>query len=86
MKIKNVLRVGDVLYRVDPRKLSIRAFKIVPDELVNYIATNYEDFSLRCEKRRFQIPSGKFPFEFKGLLYFLTEDEANEYVRTQIGM
>ncbi|NDV97363.1 hypothetical protein D0T84_21040 [Dysgonomonas sp. 521] len=86
MKIKNVLRVGDVLYRVDPRKLSIRAFKIVPDEVVNFIATNYEDFSLKCEKRRFQIPSNKFPFEFKGLLYFLTEDDANEYVRTQIGM
>ncbi len=87
MKSKNALKVGDILYRVDPRRLSIKLFRISkPDEVYNYTATNYENFSLECEKKRFSLPFDKFPFEFKGLLYFLTEDEANEYIRTQVGM
>ncbi|MDR2947904.1 MAG: hypothetical protein LBV71_01720 [Prevotella sp.] len=86
MKLKVTLKVGDILYRVDPRKLSIKVFRITPDEEVNYTTTTYENFSLPCEKRRFQLPFDKFPFEFKGLLYFLKEEEANDYIKTQIGM
>jgi len=87
MRIKDALKVGDILYRVDPRKLSVKVFRVSsPDEVVNYTTTNYENFSLACEKKRFSLPFDKFPFEFKGLLYFLSEDEANDFIKTQIGM
>jgi hypothetical protein len=87
MRVKDALKTGDILYRVDPGKLSITVFRVSsPDEVVNYTTTNYENFSLACEKKRFSLSCDKFPFEFKGLLYFLSEDEANSFIKTQIGM
>lgn len=85
MDLRNALRVGDILYRVDPRRLSVKIFKISsPDEFVNFTTTTYENFSLKCEKQRFQIPLDKLPFEFKGLWYFLSEDEANSFIKAQL--
>lgn len=85
MYIKNALKVGDILYRVDPRKLSVKTFVISsPDEIVNHTTTTYENFSLQCEKQRFQIPLEKLPCEFKGLWYFISEDEANNFVKAQL--
>jgi hypothetical protein len=87
MKIKDALKAGDVLYRVDPGELSIKVFRVgSPDEAVNHTTTDYEYFSPVCEKEYFSLPFDKFPFEFKGLLYFLSEDEANSFIKTQIGM
>ena len=51
-----------------------------------YTAATYENFSLECNKKRFQLPFDKFPFEFRGLWYFLSEEEANDFVKAQIGM
>ena len=87
MRLRDVLKVGDILYRVDPKKLSIKVFKIdSPDEVVNFTTTNYEDFSVTCEKKRFSLPFDNFPFEFKGFIYFQSEDEANNFIKTQIGL
>lgn len=86
MKLEVSLKTGDILYRVDPKRLSINVFKIVPDEEVNFTTTTYENFSLTCEKKRFQLPFDKFPFEFRGLLYFLNEEDAELYIKNQIGM
>lgn len=88
MRIKSALKVGDILYRVDPRRLSVKVFRIIPKEVYNFAATDYENFCIECEKERFQLPLRNilFPFEFKGLLYFLREDDANNYIKTQIGM
>ncbi|MDR0824769.1 MAG: hypothetical protein LBN74_06710 [Prevotella sp.] len=86
MKSKVTVKVGDTLYKVDPKRLSINAFRIFSDEKINFTTTTYEDFSLSCEKRRLQLPFDQFPFEFKGLLYFLNEDDAKNYIKTQIGM
>lgn len=81
------LKVGDVLYRVDPRKLSMKVFVVSgSEEEYNYTTTDYENFDVKCDKKRFQIPLDGFPCEFRGLWYFLTEEEANDFVKTQIGM
>ena len=81
------LKAGDTLYRVDPKSLSIKVFRISgPDESYNFTTTTYENFSIDCVKKRFQLPQGLFPLEFKGLWYFLTEEEANNFVKTQIGL
>jgi len=87
MKTSATLKAGDILYRVDPKSLSVRIFEIgKPNELYNYATTTYENFSLDCVKRRFQLPNGIFPLEFKGFWYFLTEEDANHFVKTQVGM
>lgn len=89
MKMENALKAGDILYRVDPRKLSIKVFIISgPDEIYNFTTTTHENFSIECEKKWFQIPlnNDPFPFEFKGQLYFLCEDDAKNYIKTQIGL
>lgn len=86
MRIKAALKVGDILYRVDPKKLSVKVFKIWKADEYNYTTTTYENFSLECNKKRFQLPFDKFPFEFRGLWYFLSEEEANDFVKAQIGM
>jgi hypothetical protein len=86
MKIKDALKVGDILYLVDPRKLSIKIFRISShDEVVNH-TTNFEDFSLICERKHSALSFDEFPFESKGLWYFLSEDEANNFIKAQIGM
>lgn len=85
--VKDVLKVGDVLYRVDPKKLSMKVFVVSgSEEVYNYTTTDYENFYVKCNKKRFQIPLDEFPCEFRGLWYFLTEEEANNFVKTQIGM
>lgn len=86
MRLQGTLRVGDILYRVDPQRLSVKVFWISnADE--QQIPTTHENFVMeKKESRSFPMPVEKFPFEFKGLLYFLTEDDANHYIKTQIGM
>lgn len=85
MKTKAALKVGDILFRVDPKRLSVKVFKVAKsNEVYNYATTTYENFSIECEKRRFQLPFDEFPLEFKGFWYFLSEEEANDFVKAQI--
>lgn len=87
MATREISNIGDILYRVDPKQLSVRVFKIgKPDEVYNYTTTTYENFTIECEKKRFQVPCDKFPFEYKGIWYFLSEDDANSFVKAQIGL
>lgn len=91
MGIKNALKAGDILYRVDPKKLSVKVFRIsqLEDKLNrrSQVTTTYENFFIESsEEKRIQLPIDDFPFEFRGRLYFLSEDEANNYIKTQIGM
>lgn len=83
-----ILKAGDVLYKVDPQSLSIKIFKIgEPDEIYNFTTTTYENFSMDCEKKRFQLPKRlSFPLEYRGRWYFLTEEEANSFVKSQVGL
>lgn len=87
MLLQKALKGGDVLYRVNPKNLSMKVFVVSGSEDVyNYTTTNFEDFSLKCEKKRLQIPLDEFPCEFRGFWYFLTEEEANGFVKAQIGL
>ncbi len=81
------LKEGDILYKVNPRSLSVKVFVIrKSDEYYNFTTTDYENFSIDCEKKRFQLPQGIFPLEFKGHWYFQTEEEANRFVKNQVGL
>ena len=89
MKIKNTLKTGDILYRVDPKKLSVKVFTInhLNEKLEHSETTTHENFAIeKKEQKLFQMAIDKFPFEFKGLLYFQSEDEANHYLKMKIGM
>lgn len=87
MILKGALKVGDILYRVDPRRLSLQVFRINNADEKQQTPTTHENFVIE-KKESGSIPMllDKFPFEFKGLLYFLTEDDANHYIKTQIGL
>lgn len=84
MGTKVALKVGDILFRVDPKKLSVKIFKVEKSGDINYTTTTYENFSLECNKRRFQLPFDEFPLEFRGFWYFLSEDEADEFIKAQL--
>lgn len=88
MGIKETLKAGRILYKVDPQKLSVKILRVFSSEEKKSTPTTYENFNIeRIERKRFiQMAIEKFPFEFKGSLYFLSEDEANIYIKTQIGM
>ncbi|GEM_PF-1101864 len=88
MKIGEALKVGDILYKVDPKRLSVKTLEILSSEEKKDTVTDYENFDLeRKNRKRFiQMRIEKFPFEFNGSLYFLNEDEAIDYLKTQIGM
>jgi hypothetical protein len=87
MRFNGILNVGDILYRVDPKILSVNVFRINNVDEKQQEPTTHENFVMeKKESRLIPMLIEKFPFEFKGLLYFLTEDDANHYIKTQIGM
>jgi hypothetical protein len=87
MRLKGTLKVGDILYRVDPKMLSVNVFLVNNVDEKQQSPTTHENFVMeKKESRLIPVLIEKFPFEFKGLLYFLTEDDANHYIKTQIGM
>ncbi|MDR1882751.1 MAG: hypothetical protein LBR26_08220 [Prevotella sp.] len=87
MKLTETLGSGDILYRVDPKKLSVKTYRISHADEKEQTPTTYENFVMEKKERKpVWIPGKKFPFEFRGSLYFLTEDDANHYIKTQIGM
>lgn len=87
MNVRDALKVGDIIYKVDPQKLSVKTFKISsPDEIVNFTTTTYENFWLQCEKQRFQIPLEEFPCQYDGYWYFMSEDEAMGFIKAQLEM
>lgn len=92
MRVNNTLKAGDILYRVDPSKLSVKVFRVYrpeEDKRRHDVATTYENFWIEEGEHKcflLSLTSEEYPFRFKGRLYFLTEDDATNYIKTQIGM
>lgn len=76
---------GSIIYRVDPKKLSIKAFNISQADVEN-TTTTYENFSMDNTKKKLDISLDKLPIEIKGIMYFRTKDEAHNFIKNQIGM
>lgn len=81
----------DVMYKVDPKKLSIKLCYTTKaaENAVKY-TTNYENFAFEVVKMKSEIEApekiGQLPAFVDGSFYFETEEEALDFVRKQIGM
>lgn len=76
------IKEGDVLFGVDPQKLII--VKTSVSEVSNgYGKIFVKNISYTEEQ---SIPVDNFPAECCGLFYFDTQNDAEEFVKTQIGI
>lgn len=78
-----------VVYKVDPQKLSIKlchTAKMAEDGFAR--CTNYENFALDAVRMKSEIPEkiGRLPAFVDGVFYCETEQEAQDFIRKQIGM
>lgn len=76
------IKEGDILFSVDPQRLII-VKKNVKEVKDGYGKVSITNISYVEEQ---SIPIDKFPAECHGLLFFKTEDEAEEFIKTQIGI
>ena len=79
---------ADVLFMVDPKKLSIKVCQISQSRDRSEYTTTFENFSYERVKIKPEIPDqiGQLPACINGQFYFKTEEEAQEFIRRQIGM
>jgi len=85
MKTKEI-KVGDVLFRVDPQKLVITKAAVV--EVTEGYGSVVKDSKYLQDKVKamVNIALDRFPTENNGFLYFRTEDDAQQFVKLQIGI
>ena len=86
MKRKDTLMNGRILYSVDPRNLLIKVCNLSQINNGQEKSTTYENFSLDNESELQQLFKEKLPAFIKGLWYFRTQDEAQIFIKTQIGL
>lgn len=87
MKTKIYFKVGDVVFNVDPQKLIISRFSIikVDSDTGNIVIVKFEN-SISPKQKQILLSLSEFSKENKARLYFQTEDEAQKFVKIQIGM
>lgn len=80
----------DVLYRVDPRRLSITSCSAsISDEgVASECTTTFECFYLEDVVAKPEVPAQleELPAFIDGVFYFGTEEEAQDFIRLQIGI
>lgn len=82
MTIGEVLKTGGILYKVDPRRLSVEECDFSSSKLRG--CTTYEDFSLE-ENNGPEIPANQASFMMNGIMYFKNKFDAFVYLRNQCG-
>lgn len=79
-----------VLYKVDPRRLSIKlcSTSISEKGVAEECATTFECFYFENIVAKSEVPAqiNELPAFIDGAFYFGTEEEAQEFIKTQIGM
>ncbi|GAB6012147.1 hypothetical protein [Viscerimonas tarda] len=85
MKTRMNLRKNRILYRVDPKKLSIRIFNKIYSFNRQIRISTREKAQLEEDEKLEIFSSDTFPVEFGGIWYFDSEDEALNFVKRQIG-
>lgn len=81
--------IAKVLYKVDPKKLSIKICYTSSSTIARAESTTtFENFSYERVKIKPEVPEqiGQLPAYVDGMFFFETEEEALEFIRRQIGM
>lgn len=80
----------DVLYKVDPTRLSVQicSTSILDDQMAEECVTTFECFYFEGITAEPEVPNqlDELPAFIDGSFYFGTEEEAQDFVRKQIGM
>lgn len=85
MKTKEI-KAGDTLFRVDPQRLVItRAAVVAVGEGYGSVVRESKNLHEKV-KSLVKVALDKFPSENNGFLYFRTEDDAQQFVKLQIGI
>ncbi|PXV64437.1 hypothetical protein CLV62_11081 [Dysgonomonas alginatilytica] len=77
------IKEGDILFSVDPQRL------VIATTNVTQVKNGYGKVSVHHTsylEEEESIPIESFPVECHGLLLFKTQDEAEEFIKTQIGI
>ncbi|SHF33535.1 hypothetical protein [Dysgonomonas macrotermitis] len=80
------LKVGDTLYSVNPQRLVIQRIKIEEIEDGVGSLTSSELSTFGKVKKIIRIALGKFPVEHNQILFFKTENDAEAFIKAQIGL
>lgn len=80
------LKVGDTIYSVDHQRLVIQRISIerIEDGYGSVAAS--ETSAYGKVKKIIKIALSKFPVEYNRIIYFKTEDDAEAFVKAQIGI
>lgn len=84
--MKTICKVGDIIYCVNPHRLLISKTCIVKIEQGIGSLVALEKKVYEIVKDTIRITLHKFPIEKDELLYFRTKDEAEEFIKAQIGI
>lgn len=78
---------NNVLYGVNVRCLSIKAYSTASHEEKKCITSTYEDFYCgEPVRKRKNLTQDELPILIDGIMYFASRDEANEFLKSQIGL
>lgn len=76
------IKEGDILFSVDPQKL------VIVKANVKEVKNGYGKVSVKkiSSAEEQSIPIDNFPTECCGILFFKTQNEAEQFIKTQIGI
>lgn len=86
MRANENIKVGDTLYKVDPQRLVITRTNVVEvSDGYGSVAKEHKSFQEKAKAAE-KIAIDNFPSENNGMLYFKTEEDAQKFVKNQIGI
>lgn len=86
MEMKHVIKAGDTLFSVDPYSLIIIKAKIIE------VNDGYASIKREVKRLHERIKSivrvaiDKFPIEYGGCFFFEKEEDAQNFIKSQIGL
>lgn len=80
------LKVGDTIYSVNPQRLVIQKISIerIEDGLGSVAVSEVSTYGK--VKKIIKIALSKFPIEYNRIIFFRTENDAQAFIKAQIGI
>lgn len=85
MRANENIKAGDTLFKVDPQRLVITRANVINVSGDYGNISREQNTSQGKGKASEKIAIDHFPAENNGMLYFRTEEDAQKFIKTQIG-